>query len=271
MGTLLNEQLAEELAAAKKSICRQVNHQFEETYIRLVNQMTMNGLGTAAAEGSSEMAAIRKEFQRIDSHTGIIAADVALANQARRDATVKAFAEKPETLELTRELIVPVPKSDKPKFALGKKSIANLVGVHPTLVSVVELAIQYTQQDFTVYDGVRTDAEQEKMIQRGASKTRDSYHKIQPATGYGHAYDLVPIIGGLPKWDWDGCYKIACAVDKAATELNVANLITWGAAWDRTMDTYGGDPIEYKKEMEAYARRHPGPDFLDGPHFQLKR
>ena len=150
-------------------------------------------------------------------------------------------------------------------FKLGRKALNELVGINPTLVSVVTLALKYSTIDFVVFDGLRTEQEQEALIRRGASRTRDSYHLTS------HAVDLVPIINGIPKWDWDGCYQIACAMDKAATELKVAHLITWGGAWDRTLDTYGGDVDEYKKEVEAYKRRHPGPDFIDGPHFQIKR
>ena len=155
-------------------------------------------------------------------------------------------------------------------FILGDKSQRELVGVHPILVDVTERAIELTRQDFTVYDGLRTAAEQELLIRRGASQTRDSYHMKQ-VDGFGHAVDLVPIISGVPKWDWNGCYLIALAVDQAATEQGVAHLITWGAIWDRTLDKYGGDAIEYKKAVDAYCARHPGKDFIDGPHYQLAR
>lgn len=155
-------------------------------------------------------------------------------------------------------------------FALGDKSKANLVGVHPDLVKVVELAITLSEQDFTVYEGLRTRAQQQKYVARGVSRTMDSYHMVQP-DGWGHAVDLVPIIGGVPKWDWNGCYLIAWAMDRAATQLGCAHMITWGGAWDRNLSDFGGDRAAYEAEVKAYASRHQGKDFLDGPHFQWRR
>lgn len=153
-------------------------------------------------------------------------------------------------------------------FVLGSKSKRELEGVHPILVKVVHRAIELTTQDFTVFDGVRTEAQQRNHVNQGTSKTMNSKH-LRQRDGYAHAVDLVPWIKGLPKWDWEGCYKIAYAVDQAATEQGVAHLIRWGGAWDRTLDKFGGDPGAYAREVVAYANRNPGKDFLDGPHFEL--
>lgn len=155
------------------------------------------------------------------------------------------------------------------RYFLGKKSIATLVGVHPYLIKTVKRAIEITAQDFSVYDGVRTVAEQKEMVRRGVSKTMHSKH-LKQTDGFSHAVDLVPFIDGNLKWDWDGCYKIALAMDLAATELGYARMIVWGGSWDRRLSDYGNDPSDYKAEVEAYCRRHPGPDFIDGPHFELR-
>ena len=40
-------------------------------------------------------------------------------------------------------------------YQLGKKSKKKLEGVHPDLVKVVERAIEITEQDFTVLEGLR--------------------------------------------------------------------------------------------------------------------
>ncbi len=45
--------------------------------------------------------------------------------------------------------------------------------------------------------------------------------------------------------------------------------LIWGAVRDRRMSQYGGSPTALKTEVEAYKVRHPGPDFIDGPHYQL--
>lgn len=174
-----------------------------------------------------------------------------------------------EPAEPAEQAAPPPPATAKVSgFKLSAKSERELAGVHPVLVRVVRRAIDLTEQDFMVFDGLRTEAEQRQHIKNGVSKTLDSKH-IKQKDGWGHAVDLVPIIGGLPKWDWEGCYRIAVAVDKAATELGVAHRITWGGAWDKTLDKYGGDAKAFALEVLAYANRHPGKDFIDGPHFQI--
>src|SRR3546814_9290907 len=57
-------------------------------------------------------------------------------------------------------------------------------------------------------------------------------------------------------------------MDQAATELGLASKIRWGGAWDRVLSDFGGSIDSYREECEAYAKRHPGKDFLDGPHFE---
>ncbi|HUD28947.1 MAG TPA: M15 family peptidase [Novosphingobium sp.] len=151
-------------------------------------------------------------------------------------------------------------------YALGQRSLAQLVGVHPSLVKVAHRAIAITKQDFTVQEGLRSIETQRLYVKRGASKTMASKH-LKQADGFGHAIDLVPWLNGQPRWEWPLIWEIAQAVDVAATELGVK--LIWGAVWDRRMDQYGGGAAALKAEVEAYKLRHPGPDFLDGPHYQL--
>lgn len=148
-------------------------------------------------------------------------------------------------------------------YSLGKKSLDRLSGVHPDLVAVVKRAIEITEQDFAVHEGVRSRARQEQLFRAGASKTMDSRHIT------GHAVDLVPYVGGQLRWEWKPIFSIAVAVDRAATELGVP--IRWGGVWDRLMTEYGGSPAAMQKEVDAYCARHPGPDFIDGPHFELPK
>lgn len=149
-------------------------------------------------------------------------------------------------------------------FVFGKTSKGNLEGVDGRLVRCAGLALmKYTTQDFMVFEGPRTKARQQQLVNQGMSRTMNSKHLT------GRAVDLVPIIDGIPKWDWNGCYKIAYAMDQAATELGLANQIRWGGAWDRTLADFGGVESAYMAEVEAYKRRHEGSDFIDGPHFEL--
>lgn len=149
-------------------------------------------------------------------------------------------------------------------FVFGASSERELVGVHPDLVRVTRRALELCNQDFCVFDGIRTLKEQAQYVKDGKSKTMQSKHLK------GLAVDLVPWIGGKPVWDWNGCYKIACAMDQAATELGLAHKITWGGAWDRRLSDFGGDWQAYADEVAKYRNRHRGPDFIDGPHFEIE-
>lgn len=152
--------------------------------------------------------------------------------------------------------------SPKTAFKFGAASTKELQGVKSELVTVTHLALSLSTQDFMVFDGIRTWKEQAEHVRRGTSKTMRSKHLD------GLAVDLVPYINGGPKWDWEGCYKIAWAMDQAATQLGFAGNIRWGGAWDRVLSDFGGDFSDYIQEVNEYMNRHKGPDFIDGPHFE---
>jgi peptidoglycan L-alanyl-D-glutamate endopeptidase CwlK len=151
-------------------------------------------------------------------------------------------------------------------YKFGASSEKELNGVRPGLVATARRALQYCPQDFCVFDGLRTPAEQRVLVAKGASQTLKSKHLMQPS-GFGHAVDLVPYVN-RPVWDWERIWPIAAAMDLAATELGYADSIRWGGAWDRTLADFGGNLDAYKQECRLYAERHPGKDFLDGPHFE---
>lgn len=121
-------------------------------------------------------------------------------------------------------------------YKLGKRSRGRLRGVHPDMVRVVERAIEITEVDFTVLEGLRTEERQRKLVAAGASKTMRSRHLT------GHAVDLGAWVDGKVDWSWPLYDKIAKAMKQAAKELGVK--MTWGGDW-RT--------------------------FKDGPHFELQR
>ena len=116
-------------------------------------------------------------------------------------------------------------------YKLSLRSRQRLSGVHPDLVAVVKRAIEITEQDFAVTEGVRHVERQRQLVAKGASTTMNSRHLT------GHAVDLVP---WPVSWDWEDFYPIADAMNEAAEELGVA--ITWGGEWKT---------------------------FADGPHFEL--
>lgn len=156
-------------------------------------------------------------------------------------------------------------------YVLGAKSRAELKGVHPDLVRVVERALQITSQDFSVHDGLRTAEEQKALVAAGASQTMNSMHRPQ-ADGFGHAVDLVPFVNGKMRWEWPAIYPIAAAVWQASRELGVP--IRWGGAWIKMAGIKTGTPGAMKAAVDAYgaARRKLGKSaFTDGPHFELAR
>jgi peptidoglycan L-alanyl-D-glutamate endopeptidase CwlK len=105
---------------------------------------------------------------------------------------------------------------------LGYKSRRELIGVHPDMIIVVTTAIITLPKglDATIYDGLRTRAEQAENINRGVSKTMLSNHLPQ-SDDYGHAVDVVPIIDGRLMWD-SSDPMIQRRVDKAFDDIEEA-------------------------------------------------
>jgi peptidoglycan L-alanyl-D-glutamate endopeptidase CwlK len=152
-------------------------------------------------------------------------------------------------------------------YQLGTKSRQRLVGVHPDLVKVVQLAITLTVQDFSVLEGLRSIQTQREYFARGASQTMASRH-LKGRDGYGHAVDLVAWLGGLPRWEWPLYTGISDAMRRAAIQLGTP--IRWGGGWFLLNDIPRASAL--KKATDAYtaARRAAGKKaFLDGPHFEL--
>ena len=152
-------------------------------------------------------------------------------------------------------------------FKLSSRSKKKLDGVHPDMVAVVARAIELTDVDFGVTYGVRTLAEQKKLVASGRSQTMKSKHLIQDS-GYSHAVDVVAYDGKDVVWEINVYDNICDAFKQAAIEKGVA--VKWGAAWSE------GDIRSYKGTAEFHMnryidlRRSQGRrPFIDGPHFEL--
>lgn len=135
-------------------------------------------------------------------------------------------------------------------FKLGRKSLERLKGVHPDLVRVCMLGIEYSSIDFTVTEGLRDEVRQLELYEKGFSKTMASKH-LRQNDGWAHAFDVVAVgdidkDGAIDAQDKDLTWKpeiyveIASAMRSAADALGVK--IRWGG--------------EFK-------------GFFDGPHFEL--
>lgn len=126
------------------------------------------------------------------------------------------------------------------KFRFSQRSLNNLKGVHSDLVKVVRRALEISELDFTVIEGVRTKERQAQLFKQGATKTMNSRHLT------GHAVDIVPY-----PLDWNDLEKfgkLAKAMFQASKELKIP--IRWGGDWNRN-------------------GRSDDEKFYDGPHFEL--
>ena len=147
-------------------------------------------------------------------------------------------------------------------FHLGTKSLKILGEVHPDLQKVVNLAIQLTDTDFTVLEGLRSKTRQAQLVAAGSSKTMDGRHLT------GHAVDLGAWIDNKVSWDWDHYYKIAAAMKRAAAQLNIP--IVWGGVWDKPLVSLK-DPRAAVASYVASRKAMGRAAFIDGPHFELQR
>lgn len=147
-------------------------------------------------------------------------------------------------------------------FELSQRSLDRLEGVDERLVKVVCKAIQLTDIDFGVIEGVRSVEKQKELVEKGASQTMKSKHID------GLAVDLMAYVGGRGCWEINVYDNIADAMKKAAEEEGVQ--IRWGAAWhiddlrewEGTMEEAMNDYIDTRRSEG----RRP---FIDGPHFEL--
>jgi len=147
-------------------------------------------------------------------------------------------------------------------FRLSDRSISRLYGVKPHLILVVGRAIDYTDIDFGVLQGLRTIEEQEEMVRRGASTTMNSKHLT------GEAVDLLAYIGNRGSWEITLYDNIGEAMRKAAKEYNVK--LRWGAAWHiPNIVEYTGSMQQATDEYVALRISQGKRPFIDGPHFEL--
>jgi len=143
---------------------------------------------------------------------------------------------------------------------ISDRSRQNLTGVHPDLVRVIERADEMGA-NFTVVCGLRTKAEQEKLVAQGKSRTLKSRHLT------GHAVDLVD---ERFTWSEREMERLAEVVKRAAADVRVP--IEWGGDWKSFIDTphfqlpekqYPADqPFEPAPAVETVASSTPAPNPL---------
>ena len=162
-------------------------------------------------------------------------------------------------------------------FQFGTRSRAALITVDPRLDRVANKALAVSKQDFGVVEGFRSDADQLKAWLTGHSKLNGIPVGIIrngiKGTGLGnhqsgHAIDCYPWVNGQPELeDLTYFYPMVLAFCLAAKVEGV--LIRWGADWDHCLNDETPTLEAISQIPKLYEARHPGPDFIDSPHFEL--
>lgn len=118
-------------------------------------------------------------------------------------------------------------------FVFSKRSKENLEGVHPRLVAVIEKALDLSEVDFVVTEGLRSEARQQQMVAEGKSQTKNSRH-LKQKDGYSHAVDVAALYNNKITWEWKYYEMINAAVQSAASILG--EKVTWGGTWKTLRD-----------------------------------
>ena len=146
-------------------------------------------------------------------------------------------------------------------FQLSQRSLDRLKGVDSKLVEVVKRAIEITEVDFGVTEGLRTLERQKELVAKGASQTLKSKH-----IG-GRAVDLVAYVGPRVSWELKLYDDIADAMRQAAHELDVS--LRWGAAWHKDLTESSLPAEDLMNEYIDLRRSQNKRPFIDAPHFEL--
>ena len=146
-------------------------------------------------------------------------------------------------------------------YKLSQKSLSKLEGVDPRLVKVIKRAIEVSEVDFTITEGLRTKVTQALYVKQGKSQTMNSKHLD------GLAVDLAAWVNGTINWNFDYYFKIVDAVRKASIELGIK--VKWGGAW-RYLNDYDSSKKAYDAYISEREKLGKKP-FLDGVHFEIDK
>ncbi len=142
-------------------------------------------------------------------------------------------------------------------FRFGAASKQHLLQVDPDLRAVAELALSWGIMDFTVYESIRTKAEQNRLYNCDPPKTDkqwpNSGHNILNPGDLSQAFDAAPYINGAISWDTRHCLFLAGIICSAAAVLRMP--LRWGGNWDMdgepVTDQTFDDLVHYEKRRVA--------------------
>lgn len=129
-------------------------------------------------------------------------------------------------------------------FKLSARSQSKLEGVNEPLVRLVNRALEISDADFAVIEGLRSVEKQQENVRNGVSQTMKSKHLT------GDAIDILPssIKPGM-KWELHHFKPVLHAFHLASIELGIP--LRFGINWKNDPSL----PIETK--------------FIDAPHIEL--
>lgn len=140
-------------------------------------------------------------------------------------------------VERTSKLII----NGEERFRFDSNSLRNLEGVDDKLVKLAHKALEVSEVNFIVIEGLRDKERQKDLVSKGLSKTLRSKHLE------GKAIDVLP---HPVDWkNWADFVKVYGAFKTASEILDIP--FRWGGDWKMSGD--------FEEEER----------FLDAPHFEL--
>lgn len=130
-----------------------------------------------------------------------------------------------------------------PKFS--NRSLQAMQGVDPKLVKVLNSAIITSPIDFTIIEGVRTEARQKQLYAQGRTTagsivtyangvTKKSNHQPK-SDGWGKAIDFCPFVNGKLDWNNHSNFKvIADHIVKTGADMGIK--VVAGFYWKKPYD-----------------------------------
>ena len=127
------------------------------------------------------------------------------------------------------------------RYKFGKKSLEHLSTIDLDLQKAIRLALKWGIMDFSVIEGRRSLAKQNKLCGSGKSKLLwpQSKHNVLNKNDLARAVDVAPFIDGRASWDHQYCLVLAGVILAAGRYMGVS--IRWGGNWS-------GNPADIGKQ-----------------------